>query len=197
MKEQTGFTLVELLITIALISVILTVTVTIIIAALRTATKTDITTLIRQNGNYVTEQVSDTLRYASEFDGVKVHASDSWTTDCSGSSSLQYNYLSIKTQTGAPLVYYCGSDVTAPTPTPTPDPNGYNTYPIASNGAQLIDDSNIIVNSCYFTCTQTSSVDSPVVGINFTLSHRTASSFAENQVSQTFNSNTVMRNVHY
>lgn len=183
MKNNKGFTLVELLavsVVMVAVSVIITATIT---SSLRGTTKTNTINDVRQNGNYAISQVSKMIEYAKSFGGV---------------SNDGVNFTSSCINLALPL-----------TPTPTPPQysnikiigfdNGETIFScssvIASNGASLIDTNLVFVDACSFTCSQDKSTDAPIIGINFSLSKKTTSSLFENKASVSFKTSVKMRNL--
>ena len=186
---ERGFTLTELLISLMVLISVGVVAVTILTSSLRGANKTSAVNNIRQNGSYAMIQMSRAIQYAKKFDGVKVNSSDSYTTNCVQSippaptptpTPAQYKFVKVTSFDGGQTVFSCD---------PTVLPNT-----IASNGASLLDtDSVSLGSSCLFTCTQGTTIDSPIINISFSLSS-SQQNLAENKVTVPFNTSVTVRN---
>ena len=70
-KLQKGFSLIEILVGIAIIITATTVVLSIIVSTFRISNKTTTNSVIRQNGNYSINQVSRMLQFADSFNGIK------------------------------------------------------------------------------------------------------------------------------
>ena len=184
---KKGFTLVELLISIALMTIIGTVTVAMISTVLRSSKNTTLAGDIRQSGNYVTEQISDTVRYATDFKlGIGANPLDTtdsstYTRDCS--TTITSHYLALTTNNDE-KVFYCDSTANA---------IDFREATSASY-SPLIDTSTVSVTNCSFTCSQASAGAPPTISISFTASH--PGNFSENNVSMPFSTSTLMRNIN-
>lgn len=205
-KNNRGYTLVELLAVIVIMVVVGSIVATIIVNSLRGTSKTNVLNSVRQNGNYTILQMSKMIAYAQYFNGVSPDGT-TYSTNCTGLSAT-------------PSPSPSPSSTPLPTPTSTPTPyksikitsfdggvtvfscNGSADTPpntIASNSASLIDTSavSLVSNSCYFTCTQNSFGLPPTIGINFTLSQASTSGFAEQNASIPFVTSVTMRNIGF
>jgi|GEM_PF-4080200 len=200
---KKGFTLVELLISIALMTIIGTVTVAMISTVLRSSKNTTLAGDIRQSGNYVLEQISDTARYATQF---KMGNADNlgsldpgdattYTQDCSTPVTSQ----SIAFTTSADdkeRIFYCDATAHTISYQLTTDlnysPDGFSS---------LIDTSAVTVpsSSCSITCSQSGAGAPPTIGISFNLSQVTSpgvTPLPENNVNLQFSTSTLMRNIN-
>ncbi len=126
-----------------------------------------------------------TIRNAQKFGGVAeydpvdtVNCGKPWIKDCSDSESAHYRYIKITSPDKEEIVYSC------------------NSKNIFSNTAPLIDEVLVEVkdSSCYFTCFQSSSSDSPTIGINFTIIQKKDDISVENTVSLPFSTSVRIRN---
>lgn len=177
-SNNKGFTLVEMLAAIIIFIVVGSVVVGILTSSFRTSHKTDVVTVIQQNGNYALSQMSKTLRNArgivSPFPCVAVNPTPT-------------SSITIITSDNQQVTYTCVDN-----PSPTPDN-------IASNGANLLDTSTVSLSSCSFSCTQQSPSDLPYLTINFSLTQQSSSTFAEQIASKSavpFQTSIVIRNIN-
>lgn len=167
-----GFTLIELLVSMVVVIAISTIVGVILVSALRGATKTNTIAVVNQNGNYALDQMVQSIRYAQGFNGV-VDGNGNLITDCTVGPGVQYSGVQIVGQDNGVTTYTC-----------TKVGNVFDN--IASQSAvsvNLLDTSasGIKLNSCYFTCSQTTSIDIPTIGIYFSLQQKNSNSaFAEN-----------------
>lgn len=184
-KNNRGFTLVELLavsVVMIVVSVIVTATIT---SSLRGTTKTNTVNDVRQNGNYAISQVSKMIEYAKSFGGVSNDYSGPFDSNCVNlipsltptPTPSQYSYIKITGFDNGQTIFSCTST-------------------IASNSASLIDSNLVSVDACSFTCERARITDSPIIGINFSLSKKTTSSLFENKASTSFKTSVKMRNLN-
>jgi prepilin-type N-terminal cleavage/methylation domain-containing protein len=191
----TGFTLIELLVSIALMAVIGTVTVAIVSSVLRSSNKTTLAGNIRQSGNYVLEQISDTVRYATQFKVSKTNNpiddtdSATYTSDCSTPQSPLY--VELTQANSSETTFYCAASSVNPAA-----PIGYK-GPTDATYSTLVDINAVNVSSCSFTCTQSSAGSPATIGITFTLTQKGSGNFSENNVSLPFSNSTLMRNTNF
>lgn len=195
MKETAGFTLIELLVVMVVLLSTGMVIGSILFSSLRGATKASIFTIARQNGEYAISQMSKTIRNAKSFGGVSGDCNPDdmdpqnpcagqWITDCSQSTTeVQYKYVNIIGPDNNKIVFSCAHNV------------------VSINGASLIDDTSIHIDDrlntktpCYFSCLQSSSSDSPTIGINFSIIQSKEGALSESSVSLPFSTSVKMRN---
>lgn len=166
-KNKKGFTLIEVLVVITILSIIMVFGITVISTVLNGGTKIALVSQIKQNGNYVTEVMSRYIRNATSISNAPA---------C-GNSLV--------------LVQPDNSEVTFSL-LPS-DANNNNR--IASNSAILTNSdikNGVNVSSLNFTCDTT--VNPPVVTINFTLTQPlSAGSGVESQSSETFHTSVSLR----
>lgn len=168
-KEQ-GFTLVEMLAVMVVFIVIGTLIIAIMVTTFRTSNKTDVLTLVKQNGNYAITQMAKTIRDARSL-----------VSPYPCYPSAQSTSISIITPDNNAITYSCINNT------------------IASNGASLLDTSAVSVASCTFTCVQQSQTDLPFIDISFSLTQKNASTLAEKQASISavpFETSVVIRNIN-
>lgn len=182
LTSKLGFTLIEILVVIVVLMSTGLVIGAILFSSLRGASKASILTTAQQNGDYVISQIVKTIRNAKSFGGVSIDdpstGSTGWVTDCSESELTHYRYVKITSPNNEKIVYSCKLST------------------ISSDERSLIDESLVktMDGSCYFTCTQSSTSDSPTIGINFTLVQAGGSTSVEKAVSLPFSTSVRMRN---
>ena len=204
---QSGYTLIELLAVITIVVVVGVIITGILISSLRGGSKSNVLDNVRQNGNSTITQMSKMIIYAQSFNGISDGTFDNngnrvYITNCSQiiSSSpspssppsptptpmpKEYQYIKITSFDGGITVFGCN------------DSNDIPPSTIASNGASMIDttpETGVKVSSCSFTCSQDGYGFPPTIGINFTLSQNTTSSFAEKQAIIPFQTSVTIRN---
>jgi type II secretory pathway pseudopilin PulG len=143
-----GFTLVELLVSSAIFIVVSTIIVTILFNTFRLSQRTEITLLVKNNGNTALSQMANQIKYAKRIDTP---------ASCppAGVSIQQITFTSAFDNGQTTLSCPVGA-VTA----------------IASNGASLINTNAVAVQGCSFTCSQATINDPPTITIQFSLTSR-------------------------
>lgn len=195
---EGAFTLIELLVVMVVLLSTGMVIGAILFSSLRGATKASVLTVARQNGEYAISQIVKTIRNAKSFGGVSGNCNPDdldphnpcagqWITDCSASATeMQYKYINITDPNDNKVVFSCEHSL------------------IKSNGVSLIDDTQVHVDNvddnphtktpCYFTCLQSSSSDSPTIGINFSIIQSKVGALSESSASVPFSTSVKMRN---
>jgi prepilin-type N-terminal cleavage/methylation domain-containing protein len=183
-KKQKGFTLIELLTSVIVLVVVGSVIMGIVSSSLKGANKTNTIENIRQNGNYVLNQISKDLEYALPFDGETTGLIKNNGECCDAICShvlaptpsaleTSYNSIVVKSLNSDTLTeYYCGDD---------PDLASSEII-LTANGMPLLDTSLVNLESCSFACVQDSIVAAPVIKIKFSLGSKTTSKLAENKI---------------
>jgi prepilin-type N-terminal cleavage/methylation domain-containing protein len=166
LPSGVGYTLIELLVAVAIFTVLGTMTVSILSLTLRGAKKSDAIESVRQNGDIILSKMVRTIRYASSIDNPI--CTDSITT---------------------PEITITALDNTSTTLSCSSVPNA-----IAVNGVSLVDTNAVLVQNCSFTCRQPVGASVPAVTIKFTLSARDSTGLFENKVSIPFQSSVNIRN---
>lgn len=180
LNSKKGYTLIELLIVMVVLVTVGIIVAAIIVSSLRGTNKAKTLETIRKNGNYTIAQMSKMIEFAQSFQGVSSDGSI-YTVVCS-TPSAQYKYIKITSFDNLRTTFVC--DFSA------------NPATISSNSASFIDTSEVVLASCYFTCQRTNISDLPVIGINFSLSQKSVSSFFENKASSSFQTSVIMRNLN-
>ena len=178
------------------------IVVNIITSSFRGTSKTDVINKVRQNGNYAISQMSKMIAYAKSFDGAsRIGAPNNWTCDIVSPPPaptpipVQYKAVKITSFDGGVTTFSCNSLLDTPSNTIASRS--------ASSNISLIDaDPTIgsvalplpISNFCYFTCKQEGILNSPTIGIKFTLTSKIISGIAEKQASIPFETSIKVRN---
>ena len=166
-SDSKGFTLIEMLMVIGILSVIGTVAVTVITITLRGAKKTDLLNFANQNGDAALSQMVKSIRYAT----LTTPASCVTTTTTSSitiTSLLDHQ----------PTTYSCANGT------------------ISSNSASLLDTNSLQVVSCAstFVCSQPSALVPPIITIQYVLAPKIGGSFEETNFRLPFQSSVTLRN---
>jgi prepilin-type N-terminal cleavage/methylation domain-containing protein len=182
-----GFTLVELLVVVAVIGSITAFVLGVVTSTLRGTNKTNTINRVRENGNYAISHIARTIKYAKLIDGASIDGNPPWECQLMPSSPLTptptpIHYKSVKTTAfdGTETRFSCN------------DTGDFPAGTIAVNfNDSLIDSSSIalptpIPTFCYFTCVRERIIDSPSIGLNFTLTSKTTSSLVETQATVPF-----------
>lgn len=176
-KSKNGFTLIELLVVMMVLVTVGLIIATIIVSALRGSNKTNTVNTVRQNGDYAISQISKMLEFSQSFGGVSTDGVN-YITTCSSPNTL-YNYIKTKSFDGGQTVFSCNTSAST----------------LSSNSASLINPDDVKLVSCSFTCSRNISVP-PTIGIDFTLTQKSQSSFFENKASIEFKTSVIMRNLN-
>jgi type II secretory pathway pseudopilin PulG len=171
--RQKGFTLIEILVALAVVITSATIVVAVITTSLRGSNKATIAESVRQEGNIAMSQISRTIQFAESFEGVKRNQSDSYSATCP-SGGDDYNFVRVR---------YGGSNVEI------------SCNNLSLDGNPLIDTNDVSVSRCSFVCSQSSSIQPPFIEITFTLTERN-SGRAEQQASIPFSKGVRMRNLN-
>lgn len=160
-KNERGFTLVELLASIAVAGVIGGIITSILFSSLRGTSKTNILTSVRQSGSYALTQMEKMLRSAQQLDRVGKDPADplSLGYDCQINPTptpAQYKSITI-TSDQQSTTFIC--DVV----------NNKISSMSATKTYELLDSSAVDLIECYFTCAKESDVAPPIIGVTFTL----------------------------
>lgn len=179
MKNSKGYTLIELLIVMVVMITVGLIVATILVSSLRGTNKTNTINTIRENGNYAQLQISKMLEFAQSFGGVSPNGNPgTYITNCL-SPTTQYNFVKITSFDNGQTVFSCNTSASI----------------IASNGASLINSSDVSLSSCYFTCSRNVS-QPPIIGINFTLSQKSPNAIFEKRASILFETSVILRNLN-
>lgn len=190
---RKGFTLIEMLVVIFVLSTIGVLVGAIITSALRGTNKTNTITTVRQNGFYAIAQMTKMIQNARKLDSPSCVPPPSPTPTPVSS----YPSITITSADGGQTTFACCSPG---------DSLGNGTISSGSGAIDLstacgalkkplLDTNNTKLGPCTFTCSQASASDPPIIGISFTLSQKSTTSFFEQSASIPFQTSVVMRNV--
>jgi prepilin-type N-terminal cleavage/methylation domain-containing protein len=168
-KQSTGFTLLEVLISIGVFAAISSIIVTVLFISFRASKKSEVVVSLKQNGDSVLSQIVKSIRYAQSLDNPV-----SCTTPVTRSSITITSILD-----NAQTTFSC--------------PVGAATS-ISSNSAALLDSSIVAVSACSFTCSQPTINDPPTITVEFTLSARNTTNFVETTGAIPFQTAVTLRN---
>lgn len=168
-KHSAGFTLVELLVSSAIFITTSTIIVTVLFIAFRVNQRTEITLSVKNNGNNALSQMVNSIKYAKRLDNP---------VSCTTSPVVQQITFTSAFDNGQTTLS-CGTGAASS---------------IASNGASLINTNAVTVQSCTFTCRQTSINDAPTITIQFSLTSKTYVGTSESQTVLPFQTAVTMRN---
>lgn len=191
--NSKGFTLIEMLVAIGVFVVVGSIAVSILFSALRGTNKTNVITIVRQNGNYAISQMEKMIRNAKSFEAVSADLGYTWETVCN--PSTHYRQIKISSFDDVETTFKCNdnnniSSVSA---------SGATVYLLDTSSVSLPSTIPLPQNRCYFTCSRPDSVSPPIIGINFYLTDTSTTGFAENKASQSailFQTSVQIRNDH-
>lgn len=166
-KRENGFTLVELLIVIGIFASITSLASTVLVTTFRTSSKTNIITTVKQNGDYIISNITNSIRYAKSV-------------QCVSSSTVTATAID-----GLQTTYDCSTGTITSS-------SGASSTPIP-----LYDTSSVTLtqNSCSFTCVQSSSSSYPLVQISFSLQTTNPGTLVEQTApSEQFSTSVTLRN---
>lgn len=150
-NNSFGFTLIEMLVSIAIIITTTTVVVAILASSFSGITRSAVSEDVRQNGNNAITRMTRTVQFAQSFQGVSKDNVD-YETDCEATEGDRFNYLKVMNNSQTTTISCTDSD-------------------IIIGPSSIIDKSKVSVveSSCSFTCIQDNSLVSPVIKIDFGL----------------------------
>ena len=183
-KNCLGFTLVETMVVVALLSVVGVMAVEIFFTSLRGGTKAETLKEVKQNGDYAISVMERMIRNAQEVTSPNP-------TDCDGSQFLE---ITIRNPDFGKTTFSCGNQIALISATPysplplTPTPTPVETY---------LTSSELYVRDCYFICNNPGSTPENVT-IHFVLSETGAATPTparpEERASVTFETTISLRN---
>lgn len=179
-KFKNGYTLIELLVAMTVIITVGLIVVAILVSSLRGTNKATSIENVRINGNYAILQISRMIEFAQNFEGVYPDSQGLYTIACV--PTTHYTNVKITSFDNGQTIFSCNLSQSPAV--------------ISSNSASFINTNDVTLTSCYFTCSRTNMSQPPTIGINFTLSQKSSSSFFENQASIPFSTSVVIRNLN-
>lgn len=178
-SKKLGFTLVELLVSIAIVITSATVVVAIISATFRGSSKTSNNEQVRAAGNSAVNQLSSMIQYADSFGGA---IKDSNILLVCSTSGTDTSVDSVKISTnGQEKVIACAGD-----------------DHLTLDGNSMFNRGKYFMSGCNLTCAQVSGSETPVIGIEFRLGLIGAggSGFSESSSSLDFSKTVKMVNLN-
>lgn len=185
-KKEYGFSLIELLVGLAIILAIGTMVFAIFVATLRSTNKSATTSAIEQNGSSAISQISRAIRNAKEFNGVSLTGDGIFTTSCVMEEGptppyTQYKAVKLTTFEDQEEIYRC----------PIDDETALYFNDEALTNADLV---STTAQSCSITCVQTTSSSVPVIGIDFTLTNVVQTGSSDTDTTKRFQTTVSPRN---
>lgn len=172
-KINGGYTLIELVVVMALLIIVGSLIVGILYSTIRGTAKSRITNDLGQNGNYALSVITDIVLNSQNFTSITDLSSTVYTS-CTPVGISGKSITVMGFDGGVTNISCTGST-------------------IASNSASLLDTSRVIVNSCTFTCVQEDSYSPPRIDVTFQLRNANGSS-SDTQGIVTFNTSLSLRN---
>lgn len=172
---QAGFTLVEMLAVIAVFASIGTIILSTIFISLRSSSKSDSITTVRQNGSFALSKIVQAVRYAKTLD-------DPYpcTPEPTPTPTPTYTSITITNLDDSETTFAC-----------TTGASGI----ITEDTKPIMDQNAVSVESCSFTCSQDTESDPPALNISFTLIPKNGSGLAEKSAAIPFETSVTLRNV--
>ncbi|MCL5439268.1 MAG: prepilin-type N-terminal cleavage/methylation domain-containing protein [Patescibacteria group bacterium] len=205
-KFCSGFTLVELLAVMVVLVVVGAIIVQILYSTIRGSGKTNLITLIRQNGNFTISQMVKIIRDAKSFDGVGKVSDGVDVANCVNSvvgaltptpTPVLYDYVKVTTTNGGKTVFICCPAGAGNNPPATIASNSGALIDCSALGrTSLLDTTAVVLGSCSFSCSQQNFTDHPTIGIEFSLLQKGGGNLPESTINPIyFNTSVSMRNL--
>lgn len=174
-RVQSGFTLVEILAVLAITGIVGTLMFQTLSSTLRSANKSSSIATIQQNGNFVLSQMSRMIRYSIALESPETCYLGSSPTP----TPVVSNSITIKNVDNNSTTFSC--DIASGL--------------LASNSASMLNNQEVAVTACSFSCIQANPSTSPTIDISFTLNKKNSNNLVENNSPLTFHTSVVLRNV--
>jgi len=188
-ENSRGYTLIELLAVMLVLTAVGTIIGAIFVSALRGGNKSTTTNDIRQNGNYAITQMSKMIAFAKSFNGITDFDRVTHTNCVAPEGGAKpYASVTITSFDDGVTTFSCEKD---------PKTGTYGALASRSGALQpiyLIDTNTINVFPCNFTCTQANLFSPITININMTLQKQVSSGFSETQTVIPFNTSVTLRN---
>jgi prepilin-type N-terminal cleavage/methylation domain-containing protein len=175
-KFNKGYTLIELLTSIAILAAIGSIIAGVLTFSLRGSNKITVVENIRQNGSYALSQISKDIIYAQPFNGITTGINAAHLAACPPATPV--TEITMVSSAGVMVRYTC------------------NGATLTANGSSIINSTSLSLTGCSFTCAQADVASVPIIGISFWLEPRNATGLAENNANSKINFKTsvTMRN---
>jgi type II secretory pathway pseudopilin PulG len=174
-----GFTIIEVLASLAVVIVVGSIIGSVIFSSSGGAAKSNVLNTVRQNGNYALSQWEKTARNSTGLVSPCITPTPSASSIAFINSDSTVTTFSCVTASGASNGIFEGQAASVNV-TPAPIP--------------FIDQNNVAVTSCNFSCSQGGVGSYPSVVFSFTLSQKASTSFFEQQTSLPFETSVTLRN---
>lgn len=162
--------MVEILVSSAIFIAVSTIIVTILFITFRMSQRTEITLLVKNNGNSALSQMANSIKYAKRLDDP---------SSCFPTAVTSQEITFTSSFDNGETTLSCGTG---------------NDSHLASNGATLINTNTVTVQSCSFTCIQTGVYDPPTITIEFSLTSKDSGDTTESNTLLPFQTSVTMRN---
>lgn len=174
--KQAGFTLIEMLVVVAIVGVVATISTQIVISLIRSNNKTNVQNEVRQNGSFVLDKMEREIRNSLNA------------TVTIGEFIAGEYLLRLSQSDGSVIAYWC-------MPANATYPNGYINRQLGVNPVGSLLNNNTTTGVRVSSCSLSTLAGPPVlVTINFTLTQSSGSATRSDlTVSQTFNTSVSLR----
>lgn len=167
-RLQKGFTLLEILVVMSIVSVAGIIVAGILVSTLRGSSKVNIVSSVKQNGDYAVAQMARIIRSASSVNILP----------CGNPSPAVQSITVTQIDTSQTIFDCSGSTIT-------------------SNGTSLLDTSSVqlVPSTCQLICSQQSTADVPVIQIKFSLMQKNSSNQPDQASTIPFQTSVILRNI--
>ena len=183
-SENSGFTLIELVVGMVIIITSATAVVVLLSSSFRVSSKTTSLEAVRASGNNAINLMQRTIQFADGFSGVSQDGVSPYSTSCP-TISTTYSYVRVRSGNGTKQ-FSCTNTGGV----------WYLKYNQGGGDVDLIDTTDLAnITSCQLTCSQNSESVAPVIGISFSLSLKSTSSIPDKNATVSFSTSAKMRNL--
>lgn len=178
-NRRSGFTLLEVLITVVIVGVLSLSLSSMLISLFRSASKTETVKEVKQNGEYALSVMQLKIRNALDV-----------TSDCSSFGPVNHN-ITILNQDDTTSNFLCLDNRIKESIAPVSDPSNIESYYLTNTSVSV----SASCNSLEFTCTVSASDGkSKLVKIEFTLTQSAVSPIAAERAKESFSAQVNLRN---
>lgn len=180
LNSKSGFSLIELLVGIAIIITATTVVLSIIVSSFRITSKNTSSDRVRQAGNNAVSQIIRMVQFSEYFYGMSKDFGNTIVDSCDPPDEI-YNAIKIKYR-GVDKIISCSID---------------SNIKIQSNGEsamEMFENEKYRVNNCKITCIKTSDYSPPKIGLSFDLDYGNEGAVSEKTSKINFSTTIKMRN---